>query len=92
MSEYSAMTVNERLCVSGLMGAWDQAGKRKDREKLTELLAKVELEDQAGIIVGSVLNRKNEARRTLGSSGGNRYRTPICCRASKSVRCRRGGT
>lgn len=62
MSEYSAMTVNERLFACGLMGEWDQAVKRKDREKLTELLAKVELEDQAAIIVGSVLGRENGPR------------------------------
>ena len=62
MSEYSAMTVNERLFASGLMGEWDLAVKRKDREKLTELLAKVELEDQAAIIVGSVLGGENGPR------------------------------
>lgn len=62
MSEYSAMTVNERLFVSGLMGEWDRAVQREDREKLTELLGKVELADQAATIVDSVLNRKKEAR------------------------------
>jgi len=40
MSEYSAMTVNERLFVSGLMGEWDRAVQREDREKLTELLGR----------------------------------------------------
>jgi hypothetical protein len=56
------MTVNERLFASGLTGQWDQAVKRKDREKLTELLAKVEIEDQPAIIVGSVLGRENGPR------------------------------
>jgi hypothetical protein len=62
MSEYSAMTVNERLFVSGLMGECDRAVQREDREKLTELLGKVELADQAATIVDSVLDRKKEAR------------------------------
>ena len=34
MSEYSVMAVNERLFVTGLIGEWDQAVQRKDREKL----------------------------------------------------------
>jgi hypothetical protein len=55
------MTVNERLFVSGLMGEWDRAVQREDREKLTELLGKVELADQAATIVDSVLDRKKEA-------------------------------
>jgi hypothetical protein len=44
------------------MGEWDRAVQREDREKLTELLGKVELADQAATIVDSVLDRKKEAR------------------------------
>ena len=55
MSEYSAMTVNERLFASGLMEEWDQAVSRKDRLKLIELLWRVELADQAATIVDLII-------------------------------------
>ena len=62
MGKYSAMTVNERLFASGLMEEWNQAVERKDREKLTALLGKVELADQAAPIINSALEREKEAR------------------------------
>jgi hypothetical protein len=49
------MTVNERLFVAGLMAEWDQDVLREDREKLTELSQRVELADQASVIIESVL-------------------------------------
>ena len=52
------MTVNERLCVAGLLQQWDQAVLNKNREKLAELLKRVELADQAPAIVESVLRRR----------------------------------
>jgi hypothetical protein len=58
MSAYSGMTVNERLCVAGLLQQWDQAVLNKNREKLAELLKRVELADQAPAIVESVLRRR----------------------------------
>jgi hypothetical protein len=57
MSGYSGMTVNERLSSAKLLREWDQAVLRMDREKLSELLRRVELEDQAPAIIESVLRR-----------------------------------
>ena len=55
MSGYSGMTVNERLFASELIGEWEQAVRVKNREKLIELLRRVELADQAGDILDSIL-------------------------------------
>jgi hypothetical protein len=51
------MTVNERLHVAGVVGAWDQAAKNEDREKLTEIMNLVGLEDQASIIIEAEIGR-----------------------------------
>jgi hypothetical protein len=59
MSELSAMTVNERLFVAGLLREWDQAVLSKDSEKLAELLQQVELAEQAPTIIESVFNRRS---------------------------------
>jgi hypothetical protein len=59
MSEYSTMTVNERMFVAGLLPEWDQAVLNKNREKLTELLKQVELADQAPIIIESLFRQRS---------------------------------
>lgn len=41
--KYAGMTVNERLYVSGLMDEYDRAVKKKDAQKVREILEKVEL-------------------------------------------------
>jgi hypothetical protein len=60
MSELAAMTVNERLFVTGLMQAWDEAVARKDRQAMIGLLGRVELADQAAFIADSALKRHPE--------------------------------
>jgi hypothetical protein len=57
MTDYSGMTVNERLSVAGIEGEWDQAVKSEDREKLKELMKLVGLEDQASIIIEANIGR-----------------------------------
>jgi len=58
MSELSSMTVNERLYVKGLLRAWDAAVLQRDREAMIDLLAQVELADQAVWIADTTLKRK----------------------------------
>lgn len=41
--DFSGMTVNERLFACGLLNAFDQAAKRRDREAMISLLSKVEV-------------------------------------------------
>ena len=43
--EASGMTVNERLVVAGLIGAFDDAVARKDEAELRRILARVFLDD-----------------------------------------------
>ena len=43
--DYSGMTVNERLAVSGLYKEFDRALKAKDKNRLIEILKKVSLSD-----------------------------------------------
>ena len=42
-NKYAGMTVNERLCVSGLMVEFDEAVKQKNSAKVRAILEKVEL-------------------------------------------------
>ena len=42
-NQYAGMTVNERLCVSGLMEEFDEAVKQKNSAKVRAILEKVEL-------------------------------------------------
>jgi hypothetical protein len=42
-NKYAGMTVNERLYVSGLMGEFDEAVKKKNSEEVRAILEKVEL-------------------------------------------------
>jgi len=46
MPDYSGMTVNERLVLAGLMDAFDQAARRRNRAEIIEVLLKVELTPQ----------------------------------------------
>jgi hypothetical protein len=39
--DFDAMTVNERLFVAGLIDEFDAAARRRDRETMIELLARV---------------------------------------------------
>ncbi|RCW38252.1 hypothetical protein [Marinilabilia salmonicolor] len=41
--DYSGMTVNERLAVSGLFKEFDKAVRKKDKMKLVEILKEVSL-------------------------------------------------
>jgi hypothetical protein len=61
MSELGGMTVNERLFVTGLLAAWDDALLRRDREQMIELLGRVELSDQAAWIADTTLKRPSQA-------------------------------
>jgi len=45
MDKYSAMTVNERLYLSGLIGDFDIAVEKKDINKVVSILKEVELTD-----------------------------------------------
>ena len=49
------MTVNERLYEAGIMEEWDRATASRNRDRMIELLGKVELSDQAEHIADSVL-------------------------------------
>lgn len=41
----ASMTVNERLYVAGLLDEFDRARRRRDRDRLVELLRRVEVEE-----------------------------------------------
>ena len=45
--EYSGMTVNERLVVSGLIKQFDDAKKRKDKEAIIDILERVEIDKKS---------------------------------------------
>ncbi len=55
-NNYSGMTVNERLFSANLLSAFDTAAKNRDREKMVEILLKVELtESQAQETTDTIL-------------------------------------
>jgi hypothetical protein len=54
-SKYGGMTVNERLSVAGLIDEWDVAAKSRNRDRMIEVLSKVELSQQAAEITDTVL-------------------------------------
>jgi hypothetical protein len=57
MTDYSEMTVNERLSEADIQGVWDRAVKNEDREKMTELMKLVGLEAQASVIIEAAIER-----------------------------------
>jgi hypothetical protein len=46
-NKYAAMTVNERLYVSGLMGEFDKAVEDRDVDRIRAILSKVELSEES---------------------------------------------
>ncbi len=54
-SRYAGMTTNERLFEAGLLAEWNAAARSRNRERMIELLRKVDLGDQAEWIVDTVL-------------------------------------
>ena len=44
---YAAMTVNERLCVSGLIEEFDRAVEEKNTTEVIRILREVELTDES---------------------------------------------
>jgi 2-hydroxychromene-2-carboxylate isomerase len=57
MTNFLGMTVNERLSEAGIEGAWDQAVKDEDREKLAQLANLVGLQEQAPAIIDAEIER-----------------------------------
>lgn len=53
--DFSGMTVNERLFAAGLLAEWDAAMNSFNRERMIQILAKVNLADHAAEIVDSLL-------------------------------------
>jgi len=54
-TDYSGMTVNERLYAAGLLEAWDAAAKSRDRNRMIELLNEIDLSNQAESISDKIL-------------------------------------
>jgi len=54
-SKYSGMTVNDRLRRAGIMDAWDAEAISRDRDQMIELLGQIDLRNQAGKIVDTIL-------------------------------------
>jgi hypothetical protein len=54
-SRYAGMTTNERLFDAGLLSEWNVAACSRNRERMIELLGKVNLADQAESITDTVL-------------------------------------
>jgi len=55
MTKYSGMTVNERLFEAGALEESDRAATARNRGRMIELLAQVELSDQAEHIADTIL-------------------------------------
>ena len=54
-SDYCSMTVNERLFAAGLISDWDNAVQSRNRERMIELLGKVDLSLHAEKISDAIL-------------------------------------
>lgn len=56
-TDYSGMTLNERLYKADLMAAFDSAVRKQDRNRLAEILKRVALEGEDAVyIIDTVLN------------------------------------
>ena len=55
-SKYAGMTTNERFFEAGLLSDWDAAARSRHRERMIELLSRVDLGDQAEWIADTVLS------------------------------------
>ena len=53
--DYSGMTVNERLFAAGLLDAWDEAVRGRNRSRMIEVLLEVGLAHDAEPISDAVL-------------------------------------
>jgi hypothetical protein len=53
--KFAGMSTNERLFEAGLMETFDQAARMRDRDRMIEVLGKVELADQADKIADGIL-------------------------------------
>ena len=57
MTDYRAMTVNERLFAAGLVNAFDAAARNREKSKMVEILLRVQLSpDQAEETATAFLN------------------------------------
>ena len=54
-SRYGGMTTNERLFEAGLLSDWKVAASSRNRDRMIELLGKVDLGEQAEWIADTVL-------------------------------------
>ena len=55
-SKYGGMTTNKCLFDVGLLPEWQSAARSRNRERMIELLGKVDLGDQAEWITNTVLS------------------------------------
>jgi len=53
--KFFGMTTNERLFVAGIIEDFDKAAMSRDRNRMIELLGKVELADEAESITNTIL-------------------------------------
>jgi hypothetical protein len=53
--DFSGMTTSERLSAAGLADAWDRAITSRDRHGAITILSQVNMADQAGELVDTVL-------------------------------------
>jgi hypothetical protein len=54
-SKFAGIATNERLYTAGLLNAFVQAARRRDRALMIQMLGEVELADQADKIVDGIL-------------------------------------
>lgn len=56
-TDYSGMTLNERLYIAKLMDEFNSAIKRNDKENVIEILKKVDLDStEAAFIINTIYN------------------------------------
>ena len=66
-SKYAGMTTNERLFEAGLLSEWDAAARSRNRDRMIELLGRVDLGDQAEWIADTVLSNPGGTVSSLAS-------------------------